>query len=322
MAENNNEVERLQRELEDERRRRSQAEEDARRRQTYPAYDEPQQPYMPPEPAKKGGGGGLLSAALIALVMGAVACWVLFSLFFGPNMISKTDFDANYHSLETWVDDNFVRPSEVTIPSLADYAKKTDIPIITTPDLSGYLQTANFSTAMTNWWNANAEAKLDEWWASHGGTTTPPVVTGDVSVVIDLTDTTFYSGTTATSHSFPVKITNGSSAYKNVTFGLVLQCVSTDVKANVKYDTTTTPKTPSMTVNSVAMSDPIFVAEALSGGYYPNCHYVYFYWGSSSSIPLAPGQSTTVYVVLSNFASSVDYEVWQAAITSVVATNM
>lgn len=160
------------------------------------------------------------------------------------------------------------------------------------------------------------------------------VVTGEVTVVLDTPNTTFYSGTTAVNQVFPVKVTNGSSSYKNVTFGIILQCTSTDGVANVVDDSpggSCAGIVPSMTIGAVTMSKTFVPDSILADNYvvgscaydiHSGCRYIYLLWSSSTTIPLAPGQTTTVYANLNGLVTDFSYEIWQVSITSVVATDM
>lgn len=133
---------------------------------------------------------------------------------------------------------------------------------------------------------------------------------GGVTVTLDVDEDPFQfmSGVTATSQVFPVKITNGTDEYQQVTYNITLRCVSTDHEADVVAGY-------SMMVNTIAMGKTPVPAEA-------GCQWIYFLWIDSGSIPVTPGKTVTVYTTLNDFATSSGYEVWEVTLVGVTATEL
>lgn len=143
-----------------------------------------------------------------------------------------------------------------------------------------------------------------------GGSGGGSSISGEVTAILDVDadPLQFTSGTTATSQVFPVRIANGTSKYQKVTFNITLRCVSADYKADVAGGFT-------MTVNAVPFTATPVPALL-------NCQYIYFLWSASDSILVAPGKEVAVYVTLNNFATAVNYELWEVTLTGVTVTAL
>jgi hypothetical protein len=161
-------------------------------------------------------------------------------------------------------------------------------------------------------WKTTMEARVAELETGSdggdGGSPTPP--SGQVTVALDVDEEplTFMSGATAVGQVFPIKITNGTSEYETVTFGITLRCVSTDYKADVTGGY-------AMMVGGVAtVATPV-----------PNntgCQMIYFLWTTTDKIPVAPGKEFHLYAILNNFVTPSGYELWEVTITSIVVAKL
>ena len=136
----------------------------------------------------------------------------------------------------------------------------------------------------------------------------PP--SGEVTVILDVDadPLQFMSGATPGSHVIPVKITNGTDDYKQVTYNITFRCVSTDGMADVVGGY-------SLTVNAVPM-----VATPVPSD--TGCQWIYFLWTDPGSIPVAPGKTVTIYTMLNDFETSSGFEVWEVTLAGVNITDM
>ncbi len=136
----------------------------------------------------------------------------------------------------------------------------------------------------------------------------PP--SGEVTVILDVDADPyqFMSGVTPANYLFPVKITNGTEKYKQVTYNITLHCVSTDQVADVAGGY-------SLTVNTVAM-----VATPVPGD--TDCQWIYFLWTDPGAVPVAPGKTVTIYTMLNDFETSSGFEVWEVTLAGVNVSDM
>lgn len=135
-----------------------------------------------------------------------------------------------------------------------------------------------------------------------------PPLSGEVTAVIVTPDEqppVFTSGVTATNQSFPVRITNGTDKYQQVTFSVILRCISTDYKADVDAGFT-------MVIGSIP-----FAATPVPG--LTDCQKIYFMWTTTDSIPVAPGQEISVYVILNTFTTTSGWEIWEVTLDDIIA---
>jgi len=132
---------------------------------------------------------------------------------------------------------------------------------------------------------------------------------GVVTVVFDTENTTFITNSTRSNQVFPVKITNGTSNYQQVKFGLIMQCVTTT--SNVAEVTDIT----SVLVNTGTPFAISYVPDVAK------CQIVYFTWSIEDVILIPPNKDYTAYVYI-NGITTANAEVWQITVTSVIATKL
>lgn len=157
---------------------------------------------------------------------------------------------------------------------------------------------------------AGLEARIVALEASGSGGGGEPPSSGEVTVVLDVDadPLQFMSGPTAASQFFPVKITNGTAKYRQVTYNITLRCVSVDKTADVVGGY-------SLTVNGVPMGATPVPSDT-------GCQWIYFLWIDSGSVPVAPGKTITVYTMLNNFATSSGIEVWEVTLSGVNVSDL
>jgi regulator of replication initiation timing len=135
-----------------------------------------------------------------------------------------------------------------------------------------------------------------------------PPLSGEVTAAIITQDEQppiFTSGVTATNQTFPVKITNGTDEYQKVTFSIILRCISTDYKATVDAGFT------------MAIGSMFLTATPVPG--LTDCQMIYFMWTTTDSIPVAPGDDVSIYVILNTFTTTSGWEIWEVVLGDITA---
>jgi hypothetical protein len=146
-------------------------------------------------------------------------------------------------------------------------------------------------------------------------------ISGVVTVVIasDATPYPITSTTTAANQVIPVKITNGTTEYKTVTFNLLFHCISTDGVATI--DPTTVDGAGTDELSMTVSTAPFSITPVSS---YGSCQWIYFTWAYAAPVMVAPGGVFSMYATLNNFKTTGAgvYELWEVTLTGVSADDL
>jgi hypothetical protein len=153
--------------------------------------------------------------------------------------------------------------------------------------------------------------EMDAWWEDKQAEEEP---VGEVTAVIDTDELEFCSYPTPGQWTFPIKISNPTEDYQQITFNLTLKCISLDSMADV--DDGFDMAVGAYPWGGVSIPMGITPIPGLT-----DCQVIYFLWTSTQTIVLSPGDETTVYARLTNFSTCLS-ECWEISLADVIAKEL